>query len=101
MLLTAPAMAAERYAVGEDVEVFHLNQWKPGVVMESNKRGVHCSFVFAGGTHDDVFEYDKVRHLFESGALARARTWSDATGKYTVRAALMKISNGKVELRTR
>lgn len=100
-VLAPSARGAEKYAPDEDVEVFFLNSWLPAKVRDSNKKGeVMAEFTFANTQKTEVFGPEKVRHLYEAGAIARARLWSDASGKFKVKAALLKISGGKVELRT-
>ncbi|MCC6510300.1 MAG: hypothetical protein IT423_14445 [Pirellulaceae bacterium] len=94
-------MAAEKYTIGEEVEVHFLGGWIPATVRDFNKKGeVLGEFEFANNIKQQVFAPDQVRHLYEAGAITRSRTWSDATGKFNVKAALLKISGGKVQLRT-
>ena len=100
--VTATAtFAAEKYEIDEDIEVFFLNSWIPAKARDCNKKGeVLAEFVFANALKHEIFAPEKVRHLYESGAIARARLWSDASGKFKVKAALLKVSGGKVTLRT-
>ncbi|MGN6547758.1 MAG: SHD1 domain-containing protein, partial [Aureliella sp.] len=95
------AGAAEKYTSDEDVEVLFLNSWIPAKVRDFNKKGeVLAEFTFANRPKTQVFPPEKVRRPYESGSIARGRLWSDATGQFKVKAALLKIRDGKVELRT-
>ncbi len=101
LLLGTAVHAAEKYKLGEDVQVLFLNEWRPAVVRDMDKKGnVLCEFEFAATNKQQVFNPEQVRRPYEAGALTRGRQWSDATGKYNVKAALLKISGGKVDLRT-
>ncbi len=100
-MLTVDLPAAEKYEVDEQVEVYHHSSWTTATVRETNKKGeVLAEFTFAGGPMQKVFAPENVRHMYESGAIARGRFWSDTTGNFKIKAALLKISGGKVELRT-
>jgi hypothetical protein len=91
--------AAERYNKGDAVEVLFLGEWRSGVVLETNKQGlVKVEFAFAG-SKVEVFKPDAVRHEYESGAIVRGRTWSDESGSFQVKAALLKIRPDTITLR--
>lgn len=101
LLAAMPSWAAEKYKVGDEVQVFFLNEWRPASVRQTDKKGnVLCEFEFAASAKQETFDQDKVRRPYEANALTRGRQWSDATGKYNIKAVLLKISGGKVELRT-
>jgi hypothetical protein len=92
-------IAAERYSKGDSVEVLFLGEWRSGVVLDTNKQGlVKVEFAFAG-SKIEVFKPDAVRHEYESGAIVRARTWSDQSGSFEVKAALLKIRPDSITLR--
>jgi hypothetical protein len=94
-------LSQESFKIGESVEVFFLNQWIPGTVVDKNKKGaVQVRFPFAGTEKLEVFAPQQLRHEYESGAIWRGRLWSDGTGKFKVKAALLKISGDKLSLRT-
>ena len=96
-----PAMAADKYKLGEDVQVLYVGQWVLGTVRDTDKQGnVLCEFDFHNTTRQSIFKPQEVRRLYEADALTRGRQWGDASGKYNIKAALLKISNGKVELRS-
>jgi hypothetical protein len=74
------------------IEVFFLGEWRPGLVANTNARGeVLAEYEFAGGSQQRVFKQTEVRFAYESGALVRARFWSDQSGKFRTKAALLKI----------
>ena len=100
--LIAPlALAAEKYRVGEEVQVFFLGEWRPATVRDMDKKGTMlCEFEFAAAVQQRVFSPAEVRRPYEAGALTPGRQWSDATGKYKIKAVLLRISAGKAELRT-
>lgn len=101
LIAALPAWSAEKYKIGEEVQVLFLGDWRPATVLQLEKKGnVLCEFEFAGANKQEVLSPDKIRRPYEAGALTRGRQWSDATGKYNIKGALMKISGGKVELRT-
>jgi hypothetical protein len=88
------ALAADDYKKGDAIEVFHLREWRPATVIEVDKRGnVGAEFEFAGRPQRQAFKPAEVRAAFESGAMARGRMWSDTSGKFRVKAALLKIND--------
>lgn len=92
---------ADKFEINEGVEVFFLNSWIPGTVKQIGKKGeVLVEFTAGNSKKEQVFPLENLRHLYESGALTRGRVWSDATGGFKTKAALLKISGGKVDLRT-
>ena len=77
----SPFVLAETYKKGDEIEVFFLGEWRPATVADTNKRGeVLGAFEFAGTAKQQVFAQANVRYKYESGALARGRIWSDASG---------------------
>ena len=101
LVLTAPAaLAAEKYKVGEEVQVLFLGEWRTATVRDSDKKSALCEFEFAGAAKQEIFAFDKILRPYEVGALTRGRPWSDASGKYNIKAVLLKLSGGKAELRT-
>jgi hypothetical protein len=97
---SAVVLAAETYKKGEEIEVFFLNKWWPGTVADTNKRGdVLGEFEFAGTTKREVFTQANVRFKYESGAIYRGRLWSDASGKFKVKAALLSIDGDQIKIR--
>ncbi|MCI0357715.1 MAG: hypothetical protein L0211_04415 [Planctomycetaceae bacterium] len=92
--LTAPALAADDYKPGDLVEVFFLNSWTPAVVIETDKRGnVLAEYEFAGGPKREVFKAQAVRAAYESGAILRGRIWTDPSGKFKTKAALLSVND--------
>jgi hypothetical protein len=94
-------LAADDYKKGDAIEVFHLREWRPATVIEVDKRGnVGAEYEFAGRPQRQAFKPAEVRAAYESGALARGRMWSDMSGKFKVKAALLKINDdGSVTIR--
>ena len=93
LLVARPSAAAEKYEEDEQVEVFFLNKWLPATVIETDKRGnVKAEFEHVGPTQR-VFPPAQVRHAYESGALARGRFWSDPSGQFRTKAALLAIND--------
>lgn len=90
---------AQTYKPGEEVAVMHLNEWRPGVVMDSNAKGVLVEFEFAASTQKQVFPRNQVMYRFELDAIYRVREWSDASGKFKIKAALLAITDDKIRLR--
>jgi hypothetical protein len=93
--------AAATYKASDRVEVFYLNKWYPGVVVNTNQRGdVLVEFEFiAGRPRREIFKPDAVHFEYESGAIARARMWSDTSGSFKINAALLAASDSEVKLR--
>lgn len=82
------------------MEVFFLDKWWPGVVVEVGRRGeVLAEFEFAAAKKRQAFPPTQVRGAFESGALLPARTWSDASGQFKIRAALIRVDGTTATLR--
>jgi hypothetical protein len=92
--LAGVCVAADDYKKGDAVEVFFLGEWRPATVVEVDKRGnVGAEYEFAGGPQRRAFKPAEVRAAYESGAMARGRMWSDTSGKFRVKAALLKIND--------
>lgn len=98
--LGAAAMAADRYKIGDEIEVFHLDEWRPGKVLKTNQRGdVLADFSFAGTSLQRPFGAAAVRHVYESGAILRARVWTSADGTFRDKAALIDIDDEMIRVR--
>jgi hypothetical protein len=93
-LFARPAPAADDYKPGDLIEVFFLNSWTPAVVIETDKRGkVLAEYEFAGGPKREVFLPETVRGAYESGAILRGRLWTDPSGKFKTKAALLSVND--------
>ncbi len=91
---------AQRFEEGDKIEVLFLGEWRPGTVVEVDRRSrVLAEFEFAGGVQRRPFPASEVRWVFEAGALCRPRTWTDTSGKFKTRAVLMAVDEEKVTLR--
>lgn len=100
LLNSAAALSAEKYQIGDEIEIFFLNKWMPALVVEVGRKGeVMAEFEFAATKKRQVFPPTQVRPAFESGALLPARTWSDASGQFKIRAALIAVEDDSVKLR--
>lgn len=99
--LTIPTISvhAQVYKAGEEVAVMFLGAWRPGIVLEANSKGVGVEFEFPTGKQQRVFPRNEVMYRFEVDAIYRVREWSDASGKFKIRAALMEMGDTKVRLR--
>ncbi len=90
----------QRLSEGDEIEVLFLGDWRPAVVVETDRRGnVLAEFEFAGGQKRQTFKKTDVRMPYETGAMARGRTWSDPSGSFKIRAALLAINDDSVTLR--
>src|SRR5437588_3917266 len=109
LVLSAVALAlsparcclAQSYKANDRIEVFYLNKWYPGVVVNTNQRGeVLAEFEFIRGRPKrELFKPDAVRAEYESGAIARGRMWSDTSGSFKIKAALLAANDKEVALR--
>ncbi len=100
LAFSSAAVSAERYKPGDEIEVLHLNEWRPGVVVDTNARGdVMAEFDFASSSVKRVFKNAEVRHAYESGAIIRGRVWADAEGTFREKAALLDIDDETIRLR--
>ena len=92
-LAPLPAVAADDYKPGDLIEVLFLNKWSPAIVIEVDRRGnVLAEFEFIN-TKRDVFPPAQVRAAYESGAILRGRMWTDASGKFRTKAALLAVND--------
>jgi hypothetical protein len=88
------------YRKGDEIEVLLRRGWTPAVVVDVNDRGdVLAEYEFAGTSQRESFRKNHVRWKYESGAMARGRTWSSSTGTFKIRAALLSIKGDEVVLR--
>jgi len=93
------AQSVAKYKGGDAIQVFFLNKWFDATVIETNRTQVLAEFEFANRPKRQAFNADQVRYEFEQDAIGRARTWSDMSGKFRVRAALIGIDEDKITLR--
>ena len=100
-LSTGEALAAEqRFEVGDEVEVLFLREWRSGRVLQTDPRGaVGVEYEFAATSQQRVFAQNQVRLKCEIDALAPVREWKDASGKFRIRAALLRYTGKQVTLR--
>ena len=100
LLYAVPVYAVEQFKAGDVVEVKYLGDWRPGVVVRGNQRGmVVVEYEFAGTTEQGTFLPMAVRTAFEKGAMSKARNWTDSSGKSLGRAAVLSIDDKEVTLR--
>lgn len=98
--VSLPLWAAESFKKGDDVEAMHMGAWVAGKVESIDRRGfVHVSLAVGGQAKAEPFKPADVRFAWESGALTRARIWTDATGKFRIKAVLINTNADQVTLR--
>jgi hypothetical protein len=69
-------------------------------VVNTNARGdVLAEYLWGGRSWRETFKADAVRAEYESGAIARGRTWSDPSGSFKTKAALLAMNDEEVTLR--
>ncbi len=88
---------AQRPKKGDEVEVFYLQKWYPGTVLQTNDKGALVSYVFIS-ERQQVFPFNQIRFAWQANAITPMRTWTDKTGKYKVVGAAVKVDQGKVTL---
>jgi SLA1 homology domain 1, SHD1 len=95
----AAAQTIAGYKKGDAIQVYFLRSWLDAIVVDMNRTQVLAEFEFANSTKRETFTADMVRFPYEADALDRGRQWSDESGKFRVRAALIRIASGEVTLR--
>ena len=94
------ALGADRFKKDDQVEVFFLNNWLPGTVVEVDRRGnVLVEFQFANVPKRQVFADASIRFVYEAGAMTKSRTWTALTGKFKIQASLLSFDDSQVVLR--
>ena len=90
----------EKLKEGEQVEVFFLNEWQPGVVVATDKKGnARVEFEFAAAKQTQDFLRAAIRRPHENGAIVATRTYKDKSGKHSIVAAVIAITDTEVRLR--
>lgn len=90
----------EKLKEGEQVEVYFLNEWQPGVVIATDKKGnARVEFEFAAAKQTQDFLRAAIRRPYENGAIVATRTYKDKSGKHSIVAAVIAISDTEVRLR--
>ena len=90
----------EKLKEGEQVEVFFLNEWQPGVVIATDKKGnARVEFEFAAAKQTQDFLRAAIRRPYENGAIVATRTYKDKSGKHSIVAAVIAITDTEVRLR--
>lgn len=96
----APLLAADKFSKGDEVEALVMGAWLPGKVESIDRRGFVSVRLEAGGqSKSEAFKPADLRFAWESGALSRARLWTDATGKFRIKAVLLSVAGDEVTLR--
>jgi len=102
-LNTSTALAQdklEKLKEGEQVEVYFLNEWQPGVVIATDKKGnARVEFEFAAAKQTQDFLRAAIRRPYENGAIVATRTYKDKSGKHSIVAAVIAITDTQVRLR--
>lgn len=99
-LVAGHSFAADKYEVGDEIEVYFLNKWWPATVAEMGKRGeVLADYEFAGQMQRKTFPAQAVRGVYEAGAMTPGRFWADPSGKFRIKAALLSVDDTQVTLR--
>jgi hypothetical protein len=94
------ASGADRFKKEDQVEVFFLNSWFPGTVVEVDRKGnALVEFQFANAPKRQVFAEPSIRLVYEVGAMTKSRTWTALTGKFKIQAALLSFDDSQVVLR--
>ena len=76
---------------GEEVEVYFLRKWWPGTVLQVEGNRVQAEFEFGSSPQVKVFPIQEVRYAWQARAISPVRLWKDASGAFSVRAAVMQL----------
>ena len=99
-MLASVATAEVPFRAGEEVEIYYLGQWRAGRVLNVDRReGVYCQYTFHS-VRERWFDPSEVRREYEKDAIARARLFKDADGKFSIVAATLSVNETTVKLRT-
>ena len=103
LMVSSASLAQDRLVpleIGEAVEVFFLNEWRPGKVLATDRQqNARVEFEFANTNKVDEFLRVAIRRPYEKGAIIATRTYSDATGNFKIVAAAVAITDDKIRLR--
>jgi hypothetical protein len=99
LIASTASVSAQAYKKGEEVAYLSLGKWNPGIVVDSNSKGVLVEYEWGAGTRQSIFPRNEVMYRYEVDAIYRVREWSDASGKFKIRAALLKMGDEKIKLR--
>lgn len=105
LVVSSVSLAQDRLEpleIGEAVEVFFLNEWRPGKVLATDRQqNARVEFEFANARKVDEFLRAAIRRPYEKGAIIATRTYADATGNFKIIAAAVAITNDQIRLRKR
>jgi len=90
LMFASFANAQTKVEIGEDVYVFFLGQWRPGVVVAKKGRKIQVEYTFVSAKRD-IFQRRGIRKLNELNALDYSRKWSSANGKFEILGALTNV----------
>ena len=82
--------AQSKVEIDEEVFVYFLGEWRRGYVVDRKGRKLLVEYTFVS-SKQDVFQRRSVRKLNEINAMDFSRTWSSASGKFTIEGALMTV----------
>ncbi len=95
----ALAQSSGKFEKGDKIQIYFLGGWIDAVVADTNRTQVLAEYEFAGRVQQRTYKFGEVRFKFEENAIGRAKFWSDQTGKFRIRAALIRIDDANVTLR--
>ena len=84
---------SSKFKPGDEVEFYYLGSWRPATVLETNRTHANLEYEFAGGSHTRVTPKNEVRYTWEANAMTPLRFWSDASGKFKIRAVVMDFDS--------
>ena len=96
---TGVAQSSSRFKKGDKIQIYFLSKWIDAEVVDTNRTQVLAEYEFAGRPQQRTYKFGEVRFKFEENAIGRAKFWSDQTGKFRIRAALIRIDEAEVTLR--
>lgn len=96
----APAAPEQRFKPGDRVKLEFLGQQLEGEVTRLTGTGwPYVKFTWRGREREQPFPPDRLEPVKKPAAIARPRTWSDASGSFRVVATLVERTGTDVRLK--
>lgn len=85
---TTPTCLAQsltsKFSEGDEVQVFYRSSWRPGTVLQTDRRRARVEFEYSGRMRVEIFGKTNVRYPYEANALTPLSLWRDASDQFKV-----------------
>ena len=82
-----------RPKIDDEIEFQFLGKLQRGVVLDVNRKQLRVAFEFAGQPKQRTIDMSDARYPWQADALSPVYVWKDASGEFSIRAAMMEVDD--------